>query len=193
MANGSQDPALGLIESSSIARGILAADAIVKKAPVRILRCQTVSPGKHLTLLAGGVDEVYEAMKAGEEAARSSILDRLFLPQIDRAVLAAIDGGVRPFTPRALGILEYFSVASTILAADAAAKAAEVEVCEMRLASGLGGKGYFILSGELHMLQAAVEAGLRVVDSGLYCAHEIIPAPHAELLAELAQNQTTKR
>ena len=54
----------------------------------------------------------------------------------------------------AVGIFETFSVASSLLAADAAAKAAQVEVAELRLADGLGGKAYFVVAGE----QADVEA-----------------------------------
>ena len=181
----SQEPALGLIECSSIARGIKAADAMVKKAPVRLLRCTHITPGKHLTLIAGGVEEVFEAMNAGEAIAANNIIDRLFLPQIHAGALAAINNQCNPSPHQSLGILEFFTVASTILAADAAFKAAQVVITEMRLASGLGGKGFFTLSGELHMLEAAVGAGLRAVESGLYCAHEIIPAPHPELSAAL--------
>lgn len=180
-----KDPALGLIESSSIARGLKAADAMVKKSPINLARCYTVSPGKHLNIITGGVDEVLEAMREGEEITAPYIVDRLFLPQIHLSVLAALRGEFSQNPPKSLGILEFLSVASTLLAADAATKAAEVELIELRLGAGLGGKGYFILSGELHMLEAGVEAGVKIVKSEFYCAHEIIPAPHEEFCQKL--------
>src|SRR5262249_33457137 len=134
MAGQGSDPAIGLIEASSIARGIKTADAMVKKASVRLLRCQTVSPGKHLTLISGGVDEVFEAMREGDAIAQETRIDRLFLPQVDISVLDAIEGDLNGRkAQRSFGVIECFSVASTIVAADAAAKAAEVSFVEMRL------------------------------------------------------------
>ena len=44
-------PALGLIETSSIAKGYEVADAVVKQSPVRLLWARTTSPGKFVTLL----------------------------------------------------------------------------------------------------------------------------------------------
>jgi microcompartment protein CcmL/EutN len=177
--------ALGLIESSSIARGIKAADAMVKKAPVRLLRCTHITPGKHITIISGGVDEVFEAMNVAGVITANNIIDQLFLPQIHLDALAAINNQCSQAPHQSIAILEFFSVASTIVAADAALKAADVVITEMKLASGLGGKGFFTISGELHMIEAAVSAGIRSIESGLYCAHEIIAAPHPELSAAL--------
>lgn len=183
-----REPALGLLELSSIARGLVVADAAVKKAPVRLLRCHPVSPGKHLTLLAGGVDEVFESMRAGEEAAGKLLLGKLFLPQVHPAVFAASQGEFSPDPTQSIGTLEYTTVAATLLGADAALKAADVVILEMRLAQGLGGKGYVVLAGVLHMLEAAMEAGLRAVPEATHAGHDIIANPHPEMVeAFLAQ------
>jgi microcompartment protein CcmL/EutN len=55
----------------------------------------------------------------------------------------------------------------------------------MRLAAGIGGNGYFSMTGELYQIQAAVDAareiaGYRVV--GL----EVISRPHVDLLGFLS-------
>ena len=57
-------PALGLLELSSVARGVVTADAMAKRATVRLVRAHPVSPGKFMVLLAGGEEEVAEAMAA---------------------------------------------------------------------------------------------------------------------------------
>src|SRR6266545_4512691 len=57
-------PALGLLELSLVARGVLTADALVKRAEVELVASRPVSGGKHLVILAGGVEEVGEAMSA---------------------------------------------------------------------------------------------------------------------------------
>ena len=59
------EPAIAMIELKSIAKGILATDALAKKAPVRILETHPICPGKYMILFAGEVGDVEEALKAG--------------------------------------------------------------------------------------------------------------------------------
>jgi microcompartment protein CcmL/EutN len=52
------EPALALIEFNSIAVGIQAGDAMVKKAPIASIKAGTVQAGKYLVLITGQVAEV---------------------------------------------------------------------------------------------------------------------------------------
>jgi microcompartment protein CcmL/EutN len=177
-------PALGLIETSSIARGIVVADAMVKKAPVELVLARPVSPGKHLVLVSGAVADVGEAMAAGVETAAATLVDRLELAQVAEELLRALSQ--KAAQPEgAVGIFETFSVASTLLAADAACKAATVALSEVRLADGLGGKAYFVLAGEQADVEAALFAAERITPTGLMLARELIARPHEDLLAKL--------
>jgi microcompartment protein CcmL/EutN len=181
-------PSLALIEVTTIARGHRVADAMVKRAPVELLRCDAVSPGKLLVLVAGEVASVDEAFRAGLEIAGDAKLDALFLPQAHEQLPGALRGEARAGDPRgvgALGILETTTVAATIVSADAALKAAAVRLIEMQLARGIGGKAYFVLTGALDEIEAAVEAALGVLDPAVVCATEIIAAPHDDLVRRL--------
>ena len=184
-------PSLALIEVASIARGHRVADAMVKRAPVELLRCDPVSPGKLLVLVAGEVASVDEAFRAGLEIAGDATLDRLYLPQAHEQLPGAVRGEARAGEAHqrddvaALGIVETRTVAATILAADAAVKAALVRLIEMQLARGIGGKAYFVVTGALEEVEAAVEAALGAVDAATVFATEIIPAPHADLVGRL--------
>ena len=178
-------PALALLEVNSIARGVFCVDAMVKRAPVELLMSRTVSPGKHLTLLAGEVAPVEEAMAAGVAAAGAALVDRLLLPYAHAALAPAIGGLVLPGPLAAVAIIETFTVAATLQAADAACKAAEDGLVEMRLAQGLGGKAFFTLSGDLTDLEAAVAAAVAAIDPGLLLGREVIAAPHDDLREKL--------
>jgi microcompartment protein CcmL/EutN len=179
-------PALALIELASIARGHRVADVMVKRAPVALLRCEPVSPGKFLVLVDGDVASVDEAFRAGLEAAGDATLDKLFLPQAHAQLAGALRGEARAGEGvDALGVIETTTVAATILAADAAAKAAVVRVIEMQLARGLGGKAYFVVTGALAEVEAAVEAGVGVIAAATLLATEIIAAPHADFVSRL--------
>lgn len=175
-------PAVGLVETSSIARGLVVADQMVKKAPVELAFARPVTPGKHVVIVAGEVAEVEEAMAIGVTTAAHTLVDRLFLPQAHPALLRALAGGRRAPGMSSLGIVETFSVSSTLLAADAACKSAEVELAELRLADGLGGKAYFIVTSSLDLVEAAVYAAQSILDPGLLVTTELIPAPHDDLL-----------
>jgi microcompartment protein CcmL/EutN len=181
-------PSIALIEVASIARGHRVADAMVKRAPVELLRCEPVSPGKILVLVAGEVASVDEAFRAGLDVAGDATLDKLYLPQAHAEVPGALRGEARAGDASAvdaLGVVETRTVAATILAADAAVKAARVRLIEMQLARGIGGKAYFVLTGALEEVEAAVEAAVGAVDGAAVLATEIIAAPHADLVARL--------
>jgi microcompartment protein CcmL/EutN len=172
--------ALGLLEVSGIARGYTVTDAMVKRAPVTVLESVALTPGKYIVLISGDVAEVDEAMQAGRAIAGDLILDELFLPQAHPQLAPRIERKPPPRVERGtLCVVETGSVASTLLAADAACKAAEVWLLEMRLAAGIGGKGYFSMTGELHQIQAAVDAATAIAGRWLV-GTEVIPRPHED-------------
>lgn len=173
--------ALGFLELRSIARGIVVCDALVKRAPVRILQAEPVSPGKYLVLFDGGEAEVDEAFRAGIEAARDGLVDRLMLPQPHEALWRGLAGTLQRPPLDSVAVIEAHSVAGTLAAADAALKAADVAMFQLQLAKGIGGKGWFALTGALDQLESATEAATRALADGLLAGVEIIARPHEEL------------
>lgn len=184
MSHEHDGPALGLLELCSVARGMRAADATVKRAPVRLRRMGSVQPGKYLIFLQGGVDEVGEALKAGAEVAAETLIDHLFLP-LPHADLTAVLDSHRSPELRSLGILEAYSVAGILRGADAALKHAQVDSISLRLADGLGGKAVFVLTGEQHDVEEALMAGSAAIGAGLLAGCELIARPHPDFLAAL--------
>jgi len=88
-----------------------------------------------------------------------------------------------------LGIVETTTVAATLLAADAAAKAAAVHLIELQLGRGIGGKGFFTVTGPLAEVEAAVEAAGAIVEVAQLHTTEIIAAPHADLTRKMRANE----
>ncbi|MCA1552906.1 MAG: BMC domain-containing protein, partial [Chloroflexi bacterium] len=120
------DIALGLLEFDSIALGIAAGDAMVKRAPIECIKAGTVQPGKYLVMVSGEVADVQESLDAGRRVGAGALHDQIFLPQVDRSVVSAIAGARQPSHGEALGIVETRTVAASISAADAGVKAANV-------------------------------------------------------------------
>ncbi|MBI4666602.1 MAG: BMC domain-containing protein [Nitrospinae bacterium] len=180
------EPALALIELRSVARGVATADVMVKKAPVRLLEARTVCPGKYMILVAGETAAVDEAYRAGLEKGAELIVDQLFLPYAHAQLIPAIQACVPAPEMKSLGVVEVFTVASALLSADAAVKAAEVTAIEIRLANGLGGKSFYTITGDLNELEAAVDAGVSIIQTtGTLVCREIIPNPHGDINLKL--------
>jgi len=78
------------------------------------------------------------------------------------------------------------SVAALIEGADAAVKAANVQLIEIRLAMALGGKAFVTLTGDVAAVQASVDAAAQVVgQKGMLVNKVVIPHPRGELLNEM--------
>jgi bacterial microcompartment shell protein len=177
------EPALALLEFSSIAAGVLAGDAMVKRATLDVIHAGTVQPGRFLVLIGGEVAEVEEALKAGKEAAPDVLTDHIFLPGVHPDVVRALGGGRSPKEDDALGIVETCTVPAAIHAADKGVKGAEVNLMEIRLADGLGGKGIVFFTG----LVADVEAALDIVDKALDANQKVRQVVISQLHAEMAK------
>jgi microcompartment protein CcmL/EutN len=175
------DPALALLEVSSIAQGYFLCDAIVKRAPVRFLRTEAVSPGKYLLMFTGDVASVKESYEEALELAEGDLIDALFLPYVHELVLPAIAGQAAADTLDALGIYEVHTVTAGILAADKALKAADIRIIEFRLAKGIGGKAYFTMTGLQTEVEAALDAADEVCEAaGTRVRRVLIPNPHED-------------
>lgn len=177
-------PCIGLLEFGSIAAGIEATDAMLKDAPVDALISRPVSPGKYVVLITGGVDDVKSALRSGRAGREGFLVDELVLPNVFAGIFPALSGTV-PMEPYdALGVIETYSVASTVVASDIAGKHAEVRLLRIRLADGLGGKSYVAMTGEVSNVRSSVGTGADSArEKRLLVAEIVIPRPHPTLMA----------
>lgn len=180
--------AIGMIESQSIATGIFMADAMLKASDVEVLASSTVCPGKHTTLIGGEVAAVQNSVDVAKRIGAGQVVDAFVIPNVHDSIFPAIKGAVQwPDDLRAVGVIESFSIASLIVAADTAAKTAEVTLIDLRLGLAIGGKAFVTMMGDVAAVQAAVDAGARgLEEQGLLVSKIVIPAPHRDLLRAMA-------
>lgn len=178
--------AIGMVEFVSIARGIYAADQMVKVSDVEIVTATSVCPGKFIAIVHGDVAAVQDSVRVGERFAEEHYVDSIIIPNVSPAVFPAITGVTMPDKIQALGIMESFSLSSMIIAADAILKAADLEPLELRLGTGLGGKAFFTFTGDVAAVETGVEAGKAIAEEkGLFVNAEVIPSPSERILPSL--------
>jgi microcompartment protein CcmL/EutN len=174
--------AVGMIELNSIAKGVQVGDEMLKTAAVELVIAQPICAGKYMVMVSGDVDSVERATEVGREVAGEFLVDDFVIPNVHPSIFPAITATTSIKAIESLGIIETFSVASSIMAADAGAKAAAVQVIEIRCATGLGGKSFLYLTGDVDSVRAAVDAGIDVLEgTGLVLSHVVIPSPSAEI------------
>jgi microcompartment protein CcmL/EutN/microcompartment protein CcmK/EutM len=192
-AVGGQGPCIGLLELASIAAGFETADALRKEAAVRLLGARPVTPGKFVILFTGPVEEVASALRRGLETGADSLIDSLFIPNVEPTLLALIEAtrGRRPATgaagaPIALdagGIIETLSVASTIRAADIASKTADAAARGPRSwRPASGGKSYVTFTGEVGDDRSRARGRRGDAErAGMLVRKVLIARPHADM------------
>ena len=176
------EPAIALVETNSIAAGIFAGDTMVKKAEVQLLEARSICPGKYMVLIGGEVGPVQESYRVGVAAAADTLVDQLFLPNAHPSIFPALMSASPPRNDEALGIIETVTAAICIVAADAAAKATDIQLLEIRLANGLGGKSFVLMEGPVSDVEASVAAGVELVkQEGLLIRQVVIPQLHEQM------------
>jgi microcompartment protein CcmL/EutN len=177
---------IGMIELSSVAAGFAVADAMLKAGNVRLLLSRSICSGKYMVLIGGETAAVQSAIEAGGEAAGGCLIDSIVIANIHPDVFTALGRTQTPETNGALGVLESFNVATLIRAADAAAKAAAVQLLEVRLAMALGGKAFFTMTGDVGSVQSALAAGRAVIaEAGMLVNAVLISRPHPDVYREV--------
>lgn len=174
--------AIGMIEFKTVAAGITAADQMVKTAQVELLEAQTVCPGKYIALIAGDLSAVRAAVERAGMTRPDELIDSFVLGNPDESIFPAIYGSSQIDGVNALGILETYDAASIIVAADIAAKTAIVKLIELRIAKGMCGKSYMLITGEVAACEAAIaKARASVGEKGMYLDSSVIAHPDAQI------------
>lgn len=180
-------PAIALLELASVPCGVEVADAILWESEIEVLTATAVQPGKFVTLFTGGVQDLRSALERGCAVAGAELVDQLLIPSVHPQVEVGLRrNGQLNGVLDALGVVETTSVASAVLAADAALKKATVDLIELRIANGLGGKSYFTLTGEVSDVRSAVGEAAAIAEGlGRLARDVVIPRPHPDLVRHL--------
>ena len=178
--------AIGLVELRSIARGMVTTDTMLKAADVELLRAHVVCPGKYIILIAGAVSQVQNAVAVGRDVAPEVVVDQFVLNNVHPSIFPALTATTEIDNVKAVGVIETFTLAASIVAADIAVKAAPVNLIEIRLPFAMGGKAFTVLTGEVSAVRSAVNtAAMQLKDEGVIDSFTVIPAPHKDLISKL--------
>lgn len=175
--------ALGMVETNSIPAGIEAGDAMLKAADVSLASAQAVCAGKYIVIVSGSVAAVEASVAAGAAVAGEVLVDSILIPNVHDQVIQAIGACSEVMTTGALGLIETFSLASAVVCADTAVKAANINLIEIRLGRGLGGKAFITMTGDVAGVRFAVQSAENLEEAkGMIARTVVIPAPHPDIL-----------
>jgi bacterial microcompartment shell protein len=172
-------PALAMLDIGDIPPGLRALDALAKEAEVSVVSAGTIQRGHYLILFGGEVGPVEMSFHRALALAGAAVEDAVLLPHAEeRIVPSMMRGLIRwPAPGDTLGVVQTGSPPTMLAAVDAALKGAEVQLVELRVADGLGGKAIANLWGELVDVQAAIGFATDAIAMGKpqRCSTTIIP------------------
>ena len=183
--------ALGIIELASIYKGYHVQDEVLKSANVEKLVARSICSGKYLMILRGAVADVETAIDVAREVGGFSVVNLTVIPRVDPRVFPAISGTTLFETKLgskipAMLIIETFSVASAIKAADCAVKEADLDLIRVHVAMAVGGKGIVVMTGDIAPLEAAVGPAVEAIkEDGMLAGYVLIKNPHEDVLRDL--------
>ena len=167
--------AIGMVEYRTVSAGVMAADTMVKTSEIDIIEAQTVCPGKYIVIITGDLSSVKAAVDTARTQHGTHLIGDFVLGNPHESIFPAIYGTSNIEKINALGILETYDASSIIVAADEAAKTAIVDLIELRIARGMCGKSYLMLTGEVAAVEAAIErARAAVGPKGMYLDSSVI-------------------
>ena len=155
----SPGPALAMLLLGDIPPGLFVLDALAKEADVTVLQTGTIHCGRYLILFGGEVGPVGRSWRRALDTAGAQVVDEMFLPNAEPRLAPAIrEGAIRwPAPGDTLGVLQAATPPALVRAVDAALKGTVVELVELRVGDGLGGRAIASLWGETHDMVAAVD------------------------------------
>ena len=95
--------AIGMVELSSIARGIETSDYMVKAAWVDLIRSSTVCSWKIYRDRQQGYGDVKASMESGLARGEGFVVDSLLISNVHEQLLPALAGAVEVTKPQAVG------------------------------------------------------------------------------------------
>ena len=158
---GRAGAALAMLDVAEVPAGLRALDALAKEAPIHVHGAGTIQGGRFLILFGGEVEPVNFAFAKALAGAGAALWDQVLLPDAEPRLLPAIeDAALRwPAPGDTLGALQAGSPPTLLRALDAALKGTAVELVQLRIAEGLGGKAIAMLWGETAEVEAAMSLG----------------------------------
>ena len=115
---------VGVIELKSIPKGVEATDAALKSAGVQVVSAHPSCPGKYEMILTGSISNVTASVQHVLSKFDGYVIDSSIMGRIDEQVITALFGTQKTERKGSLGLIETFSAATTIKAADIAVKTA---------------------------------------------------------------------
>lgn len=173
---------IAVLELTSIARGYLVADSMIKYAPVQLVEARPYYPGKFLIVVSGDVASVRGAAEVGVAQAGPFLFASLCIPNLAPPVVYAVNRVHQPPMKDTIGVLESFSAVALIEAVDHAWKSADVDVHSMELLQGIGGKAFAIFTGELTNVETAMADAQSHMAADLFVAGNVVSSVSPEIL-----------
>lgn len=176
---------LGMVELNSIAKGIETADAMIKSAEVQLLYSKHICPGKYIIIVSGDTEAVKLSVDMGLKVGQINIIASFVLSNIHEDIINGLKRKYNYHVIKAIGVVEFTSAAEALTSLDRVLKYGDVSLVKLLMGSSIGGKCYFIITGDLSAVEEGIRFGMNGINIKKLLNKVIIPYPDDELVKNL--------
>lgn len=176
---------LGMVELNSIAKGIETTDAMLKSANIELLYSKHICPGKYIIVVSGDTEAVKLSVDRGLTVGQKNIIASFVLSNIHEDIINGLKRKFNYPVIRAIGVVEFTSAAEGLISLDKVLKYGNVSLVKLLMGSGIGGKCYFVITGDLSSVEEGLRFGMDGVKMKKLVNKAIIPYPDDELIKNL--------
>lgn len=176
---------LGVVEFSSIAKGIETGDKMVKAATVDVLMLRHICPGKFMIILSGDIGDVNEAVNSIITNDKDKVIESTVISNAHEELISSLRKRAVFKITEAIGVFEAATVTSALIALDLALKKASVTLFKVVLGNGIGGKSYFVVTGAVSSVEEAIKTATKSINPKKLIYKTIIPSPSEDIINNL--------
>lgn len=177
--------ALGVIEFSSIARGIETSDIMVKSSAVELLTLKHICPGKFLVIICGDVEDVKIAIEKTVSTGEGKIIETAVISNAHNDLLLAFRNKAEMLIGDSIGIFEVSTVTSALISLDLVLKSSNVNLYKLVMGNGIGGKSYYIVMGDVGSVEEAMKIACNSICVEKIIHKTVIPFPYQDIINNL--------
>lgn len=140
-----------VVEFFSIAEGFEALDKFLKKVDVDVYKAGTTCPGKYYFIILGDTESINIGLNN-----LSFEQKKIIISGVSEDTLKAIKNKTIKKMKNSIGIFEFSNISESIYSLDGVLKKTNVEVVKLVLGYGIGGKSYYVVTGNVDSIEEAI-------------------------------------
>ena len=144
---------VGIIEFNSIPCGVENLDKVLKKSNIEVYKAGVTCPGKYYFIIYGDNEDIKIAFENVHGQVKFEIISG-----VSNKLIEILERKNKKELGNSIGVVEFFTISESVKALDMILKSNNIKGLKLVLGSGIAGKSYFVITGDVSSVTEAVRS-----------------------------------